>query len=291
VRFFGGSEAILLREPPVVPGSDPAVTILALTESPAPDGGRYTALQSGARATNRIGSDGTGLLGFAAATDAGPEEIILSGQSSNVPPVAVAGPDQNVECAGPSGTVVRLDGSASSDPDGDPLTFQWSGPFGEAEGERPLVLLPLGVSTVGLIVSDSVSASAPVTMTVTVHDTEPPFLGVAAQPSSLWPPDGRMADVSVLVTLTDRCDPHPTLILSAVSVQDANGGRPGVSVAGAETGTDDRSIQLRATRAGWGAGRSYSLVYRATDASGNTTLATAVVTVAHDQRQRGGRRR
>jgi hypothetical protein len=285
VRFFGGRDAILLREPPAAPGGDPAVTILAVTDGPAPDGGLYTALQGGARATSRMGSDGAGLLAFAAATDAWPEEIILTGQSSNAPPVAVAGPDQTVECAGASGTEVRLDGSASSDPDGDPLTFRWSGPFGEAEGERPVVLLPLGASTIGLIVSDGVSASAPVTMTVTVHDTEPPFLVAAAQPSSLWPPDGRMADVSVKLTLADRCDAHPTLILSAVSVQDANGGRPGVSVAGAELGTDDRSIQLRATRAGGGAGRSYNLVYRATDASGNTTLATAVVTVAHDQRR------
>ena len=38
---------------------------------------------------------------------------------TNQPPLANAGADQIVVFAGPSGTEVTLDGSASSDPDGD----------------------------------------------------------------------------------------------------------------------------------------------------------------------------
>ena len=43
-------------------------------------------------------------------------------RSGNAPPVADAGPNQFGVAAG----TVQLDGSASYDPDGDPITFQWS---------------------------------------------------------------------------------------------------------------------------------------------------------------------
>jgi len=46
--------------------------------------------------------------------------------TENRPPVANAGPDQTVEAASCSGVQVVLDGSGSSDPDGDPLTYTWT---------------------------------------------------------------------------------------------------------------------------------------------------------------------
>src|SRR5581483_3884292 len=45
--------------------------------------------------------------------------------SANRPPIATAGNNQQLECNGPSGTFVSLDGSGSSDPDGDALTYEW----------------------------------------------------------------------------------------------------------------------------------------------------------------------
>jgi hypothetical protein len=40
---------------------------------------------------------------------------------------------------------------------------------------------------------------------------------------------------------------------------------------------------IRAERDGTGSGRIYELIYSATDASGNATPASAVVTVPHDE--------
>jgi hypothetical protein len=54
-------------------------------------------------------------------------------RTGNSPPVADAGPDQLGAAPGP----IVLDGSASFDPDGDPITFQWtqiSGPDAQASG-------------------------------------------------------------------------------------------------------------------------------------------------------------
>ena len=49
---------------------------------------------------------------------------LIINYAANQPPIANAGPNQTIECAGAPQTVI-LDGSASTDADGDPLTYQW----------------------------------------------------------------------------------------------------------------------------------------------------------------------
>ena len=87
-------------------------------------------------------------------------------------PIADAGPSQLVECASLTNTPVTLDGSGSSDPDGDSLTYAWTGPFpeggGTVTGVNPTVTLPLGTSTITLVVNDGQEDSAPSEVDITV---------------------------------------------------------------------------------------------------------------------------
>lgn len=93
---------------------------------------------------------------------------------TNRAPVAHAGDDQTVEQQNASGANVTLNGTASSDPDGDALTFTWSGPFGVAGGAQPTVRLPAGVSTVTLSVHDGHVYSGSDTVNITVRDSTAP---------------------------------------------------------------------------------------------------------------------
>jgi hypothetical protein len=54
--------------------------------------------------------------------DSAPVDVTIIAAVANAAPVANAGPDQNVK----NGALVTLDGSASSDANGDALTYQWT---------------------------------------------------------------------------------------------------------------------------------------------------------------------
>jgi hypothetical protein len=285
---FGGAEAILVADP----GPDPEPRLLAGRDTDSPDGGRFRDFQASggptsvAGTTARLASDGGAALAFAASTTAGPEGVFMTGAPANAPPVADAGPRQTVECAGPEGTEVLLDGRASADPDGDPLVWTWTGPFGAAGGPQPSVRLPLGSHRIRLMVSDGANDSEPAEVVVDVLDTRPPALALGASPAALWPPDGRMADVELMVEAADLCDAAPRLLLlSVVAGEPPMPGRPGPTVGGAVLGTDDRLIALRAERSGAGAGRTYTITYGAIDAADNAAMATATVVVPHDRRR------
>ena len=58
--------------------------------------------------------------------DSPADQVVITVRNANIAPIANAGTDQSVN----EGTVVTLDGSASTDPDGNPLTYKWTAPAG-----------------------------------------------------------------------------------------------------------------------------------------------------------------
>ncbi|MHC1725305.1 MAG: PKD domain-containing protein [Syntrophobacteraceae bacterium] len=100
-------------------------------------------------------------------------------ESGNRTPTANAGPDQTV----PLGALVTLNGSGSTDPDGDSLTYHWaflSTPAGSAATlSNPAGALPTftadrpGPYELQLVVNDGTLSSTPDTITVTTQNSRP----------------------------------------------------------------------------------------------------------------------
>ncbi len=191
----------------------------------------------------------------------------------NTPPLLLPPPDVTAEATGPR-TVVPI-GTATASDDFDPAPVI-------ADDAPPD--FPLGATTVTWTATDASGNSSTATSTVTVVDTTKPELSVVMDPALLWPPDHKMVRVVPRIEVSDIADPDPQVSLSGITV---TGGGDLQSFQAGRKGADlrvdaDGSIYLRAERAGKGEGRTYTLTFEASDASGNHRTAQAVVAVPHD---------
>ena len=109
--------------------------------------------------------------------DSAPDTVVIT--VPNRPPLANAGPDQSILV----GVVVNLDGSASSDPDSDPLTYAWTF-LGRPSGSTavlndPTAVMPnftadrTGAYELQLIVNDGTVDSGPDTVVITTRNRPP----------------------------------------------------------------------------------------------------------------------
>jgi probable HAF family extracellular repeat protein len=139
--------------------------------------------------------------------------FIMDLVAANHSPVAVAGPNQTVDCA----AQVTLDGSQSSDPDNDPLTFEWSlGGYVLGADERLAVSLPLGTSVITLKVTDPRGSSAQTDVIVCVVDTAPPTVACPAPTAASADAKGQAPIPNVLAQAiaSDNCTTPQSLIVS-----------------------------------------------------------------------------
>lgn len=152
-----------------VPGSSAVELTDAATVSPY-----FVADLAGAYVLELVVSDG--LL------DSAPARVTVTAEVANHKPVANAGQNQVAEV----GDVVYLDGSLSSDPNGDALSYHWtlrSRPAGSSAEiidamyvEPSLVPDAAGDYVVQLVVNDGQLDSSATTVTITV--AEPPEVGL-----------------------------------------------------------------------------------------------------------------
>ena len=148
----------------------------------------------------------------------------------------------------------------------------------------------VGQNPITLTVTDTYGNTDECISTVTVIDDIPPDISISMDPIELWPPNHKMSTIEVDVTVSDNC-PDVTYYLVSVSSNEADNGlgdgdKPN-DIQNANYGSNDLSFDLRAERSGNGNGRTYTIVYEAEDASGNTATATAYVVVPHDQSKNG----
>ncbi len=142
-------------------------------------------------------------------------EVAVWAESDNQQPVADAGADQTVD----EGDVVQLDGSASTDPDGDPLSYWWTvtsfpgnaaPPLNGASDEMPtFVAADAGIVLLELVVNDGQLSSVPDEIVISVNmgtgddDDDgcfgcygylPPDLETGPLRASVAPPDTNQRD-------------------------------------------------------------------------------------------------
>jgi len=102
---------------------------------------------------------------------------------------------------------------------------------------------------------------------------------VTATPDSLWPPNGKLVEVTTEVAIVDE-EPGTVVELVDVVSNEANewDWYPDIVI------IDDYTFELRAERYGWGDGRTYTITYRVTTQCGDSETFTTTVDVVHDQR-------
>jgi len=167
---------------------------------------------------------------------------------TNNPPLADAGADQTITCTTSAGIDVLLDGSLSSDPDGDLLNYSWSVGGGEiATGTNPTVSLAPGTHVIDLVVNDGTVDSAPdQVIIIVVEDVTPPAL-----------------TLNGAAEITLECSIDTYTEAGATAIDECDG-----AVTVSVTGSVDAS-----------AVGDYTLTYTATDVAGNSAQATRLVHV------------
>jgi hypothetical protein len=85
-------------------------------------------------------------------------------------------------------------------------------------------LFRLGTTTVTWSATDDSKNVGHATQQVKIVDTTPPDLTVQLSPTVLWPPDHNLVTITATITVTDKCDPNPTIRLVSITSNEPDNG-------------------------------------------------------------------
>lgn len=133
--------------------------------------------------------------------------------------------------------------------------------------------LPRGEHSITVTVTDAAGNSTSKTVPLQIVDrTAPRIHSLNATPNILLPADDRMITVKLAVEATDNCDSSPkSKIVRVLCDERTDHGDIRIE--------SDLSVKLAASRSARGNGRTYKIIVRCKDASGNVTYDTVSVRV------------
>lgn len=117
-------------------------------------------------------------------------------------------------------------------------------------------------------VSDGLATTAPVTVHITINDTQGPAIDASLGTNLLWPPNQDLVNAGFTVSATDN-GPGP-ITLSYAVFSDEDDTAPG-SMSPDAKDIAPSTLRLRADRDANGNGRVYLVIVTATDAAANTS--------------------
>jgi hypothetical protein len=158
-------------------------------------------------------------------------------------------------------------------------------------GPSTTITLPIGGShEVSIVGFDSLGMRDTATETVTPTDTLGPVVTTTKSPITLWPPNHEYAVISLdqcVTSVVDQCDGSLSPLTQG-QITSVTSNEPANALGSGNTCNDivlvdHDTVNLRAERDGGGQGRVYTIHFTESDLHGNSTPATCIVQVPHDQ--------
>ena len=139
-----------------------------------------------------------------------------------------------------------------------------------------------GTDSFTYFVSDGTASAGPVTVHITINDTQPPAISASLATTLLWPPNHDLVNLGFTAGATDNGSGPVTITYAVYSDEDD------ITSADGDQSPDAKEVapstlRLRAERDATSDGRFYLVVVTATDASSNTSRKCVAAVVPKNQ--------